>query len=89
MTSRVREVILPLYAAFERPHLEYRCGPVLGVQFWGLQHNKDVDLLEQVQRRAMKMIRGQKHLCYGDGLKELGLFTLENRRLWGDPMVAF
>ena len=82
-TDRSKETIISLYKTLVRPHLEY-CS-----QIWSPHYDKDIKLIENVQRRATKLVTGMQGLQYNERLKQLGLMRLEGRRERSDLIETF
>ena len=77
------KMFLNLYNTLIRPLLEY-C-----VQAWSPHLKKDIEILENVQRRATKLVRQYKDMEYEDRLKVLELPKLEDRRIRGDMILTY
>ena len=75
--------MLNLYKTLVRPYVEY-C-----VSAWSPYYKKDKDLLEKVQRRFTKMIKGMKGKSYEQRLQKLNLWLLEERRNRQDLIAVF
>ena len=77
-----KELILPLYKSLVRPHLEH------AVQFWSPNLRRDIDKIEKIQRRAIKMIPDRNH-SYHQRIQDLNLISLVQRRLLGQLIEVF
>lgn len=78
-----KDIFLPLYKAYVRPHLEYAS------VVWSPIFKKDIIAIEQVQRRATRIVPGMKNLSYEERLKTLGLPTLQYRRERADVLQVY
>lgn len=82
-TCKSKIILIPLFKSLIRPHLDY-C-----VQVWRPHLQKDIDVLERVQRRATRMICECKDREYIDRLKVCNLTTLETRRIRADLIEVY
>ena len=76
-------MFLTLYKSLARPHLEY------GSSVWSVIFKKDAIQLENVQRRATKLIPNISNLSYENRLKHLGIPSLQYRRLRADIIQTY
>jgi hypothetical protein len=70
-----KKMFTTLYKSIVRPHLEY------GSNIWSFMHKKEAIQIENVQRRATKLVKNIQHLSYSDRSRYLGLPSLQYRRL--------
>ena len=80
---RTRQTLVTLYKTVARPKLEF------SVAAWSPWLEKDVECLEKVQRRLVRMLSNIKGDSYESKLENAGLTTLKARRERGDAIQAF
>ena len=82
-TSKNTEFLLFLYKTYVLPKIEYASN------VWSPYYKKDVDLIENIQRKYTKFLPGMFHLSYTDRLTRLKLQTLEERRIYLDMILLY
>ena len=80
---RTRKVLIPLYKTFVRPKLEY------AATVWNPWLQKDIDTLERVQKRLIRMLSDAPGSTYEERMNAAGLVSLSERRLRGDMIETF
>ena len=80
---RDRKTFIQLYKQYVQPHLEF------SIPAWSPWTLADKDMLEKVQRRAVRMVSGLTGSTYEERLQELGLLSLEDRRRQYDLVQTF
>ena len=80
---RDKYVLPKIYKCYVRPHLEFAC-PV-----WAPWLTQDIDLLENVQKRFVRMVSGLTGITYEEKLQELGMMSLKDRRKYFDLIETF
>ena len=76
-------VASPAFIVYVRPIVEYNS------VIWSPVAKRDIELVEKVQRRFTKRLRGLRNLSYCDRLTKLGLCTLEQHRLHLDLLYCY
>ena len=80
---RDRRTFIKLYKQYVRPHLEF------AVSAWSPWTQGDREMLEKIQRRAVRMVSGLKGTSYEAKLEELDMLSLEDRRILYDQVQTF
>ena len=83
ITYKTKEIMIPLLKSLIRPILEYANA------VWSPSQRKDINALEQIQKRFTKCIIGMREMSYEERLKSLKIPSLEYRRIRGDLIETF
>lgn len=81
--SRDLHIWTRIYKTYIRPHLEF------SISAWNPSLQKDITILEQVQRRVTKIPHNTRHLNYEDRCKKFHITSLSDRRLRGDLIQQY
>ena len=83
LTYRYIDIMVPLFKALVRPHLEYANA------VWSPYKKKDIKRIEQIQKDFTRKIEGLNGLDYSERLRKLNLPSLEFRRIRGDLIETY